>query len=219
MSKHGTLNKGRSRRWRRRKHARPAEIRQAALECFGERGFAATRLDDVAELAGVTKGTVYLYFHNKEDLFKAVVKEELVPNIVKIQTRLADEHLSPPDALAELMRFWIKTLDSTRLSLIPKLVISEIGNFPELAEFYIHEVIDRGFSLIGGIIRRGIETGDFRKVDVEETTVCVIAPAIVSMLWRHTFEQFGSKRIDPLSLFETHIEMILRGLQQDPAEA
>jgi len=204
-------------RWRRRKDARPAEIRLAALECFGERGFAATRLDDVAERAGVTKGTLYLYFQNKEDLFKAVVSEELVPNIVRIQSRIAELDLSPPEALAQLMRFWIRTLTATRLSLMPKIVISEVGNFPELAEFYIHEVIDRGFSLIGGIIGKGIESGDFREVDVDETTMCVIAPAIVSMLWRHTFEQHGSRKIDPESLLESHIEMILRGLQAKPA--
>ena len=100
---------------------------------------------------------------------------------------------------------------------MPKIVISEVGNFPELAQFYIHEVIDRGFALIGSILRRGIEQGDFREVNVEETTVCVIAPAIVSMLWRHTFELHGNRKLDPVSLFETHIEMILRGLRKEAA--
>jgi AcrR family transcriptional regulator len=205
------------RRWRRRKDARPGEIRRAALECFGERGFAGTRLDDVAERAGVTKGTLYLYFQNKEDLFKAVVSEELVPNIVRIGSQIADMDLTPPEALAQLMRLWVRTLTATRLSLMPKIVISEVGNFPDLAEFYVREVIDRGVSLVGGIIRRGIESGHFREVDVEETTVCVIAPAIVSMLWKHTFELHGSRTIDPESLLETHIEMILRGLQDQAA--
>lgn len=208
-------HKKKGKRWRRRKDARPGEIRLAALECFGERGFAATRLDDVAERAGVTKGTLYLYFQNKEDLFKAVVSEELVPNIVRIQAQVADKDLPAPEALAQLMRFWVRTLTTTRLSVMPKLVISEVGNFPELAQFYIHEVIDRGFALIGSILRRGIEQGDFREVNVEETTVCVIAPAIVSMLWRHTFELHGSRKLDPVSLFDTHIEMILRGLRKE----
>ncbi len=205
------------RRWRRRKDKRPGEIRMAALECFGERGFAGTRLDDVAERAGVTKGTLYLYFQNKEDLFKAVVSEELVPNIVRIESLLSEKELPAPEALAQLMRFWVKTFTTTRLSILPKLVISEVGNFPELAEFYIHEVIDRGFALVGGILRRGIDEGDFREINVEETIISVIAPAIVTMLWKHSFEPHGSRKLDPVTLVETHIEIILRGLGRNPA--
>jgi len=213
MSDTKSLRKKDTRRWRRRKDARPGEIVHAALECFSERGFAATKLDDVAERAGVTKGTVYLYFDSKEELFKSVVKEELVPNIVRIEKVLNTEEFTAAESLRRLLHFWAGTFAGSKLSALPKLVLAEVGNFPELAEFYLEEVIGRGFKLIGGILRRGIENGEFRPVDIDNTVFCVIAPAVVSMLWKHTFEPYGKRRIDIEALFETHIEMILTGLK------
>src|SRR5205823_2691529 len=118
-------------RWRRRKEARPAEILTAALACFAERGFAATRLDDVAVRAGVTKGTLYLYFQNKEELFKAVVRQALLPNIERVEAMVGDA-TEPASLLLERLIKSFSEVISSPISAIPKLVLAEAGNFPDL---------------------------------------------------------------------------------------
>ena len=134
-------------RWRRRKEVRPKEILAAALALFAERGFAATRLDDVALCAGITKGTLYLYFPNKEELFEAVVRQALVPNLERGEA-LLDEADAPAALMLErLMRNWAE-LALSPAGAIPKIIISEAGNFPELARFYREVVVDRGIELL-----------------------------------------------------------------------
>src|SRR5262249_30156478 len=154
-----------STRWRRRKDARPAEIVTAALECFKERGFTATRVEDVAVKAGVTKGTIYLYYPSKEDLFKAVVRRELLPNIEQMENA-SREAESAAAMLKQFFTLWAEHVLPSPASVIPKLVIAEAGNFPELVRFYRETVVERGLGLVGSIIRRGVESGEFRPVDI-----------------------------------------------------
>ncbi len=149
-------------RWRRRKESRPGELLHAALECFAERGFAATRLEDVAARAGVTKGTAYLYYASKEDLFKAVVRGYLVPVIASLEAA-ADAPGPVFQLLERVVGLFVEKVYESPLSAIPKLVISEAGNFPELAGFYLEEVIDRGRRLVGKLLNRGIASGEFRE--------------------------------------------------------
>src|SRR5262245_48540051 len=130
-------------RWQRRKDARPTEILDAALACFKERGFTATRLEDVATNAGVTKGTIYLYYPSKEELFKAVVRGELVPNIERLEAAL-DEPGSAAALLEQLFTVWVQHIVPSPVSIIPKLVITEASNFPELARFYLETAVHRG---------------------------------------------------------------------------
>src|SRR4051812_19927525 len=118
-------------RWRRRKEARPAEILKAALACFKERGFAATRLEDVAARAEVTKGTIYLYYASKEELFKAVVRGQLVPNIERLEAALSEPGPATP-LLDHLFTVFARDIVPSPISVLPKLVISEAGNFPDL---------------------------------------------------------------------------------------
>src|SRR5581483_6817786 len=131
----------RAARWRRRKEDRPGEIIAAALACFAERGFAATRLDDVARRAGVTKGTLYLYFPNKEELFKALVRKELLPNIELLEA--AAGPLPATVVIERLLDLWAGHIAPSRVAVLPKLIIAEAGNFPDLAKFYLDEVIHR----------------------------------------------------------------------------
>src|SRR5579871_3879159 len=138
-------------RWRRRKEARPAEILQAALASFQERGFAGTRLEDVAARAGVTKGTIYLYYPSKKELFKAVVRSELLPNIEWIESALDEPGPAAP-LLERLFTFWARDLFPSPVSVLPKLVIAEAGNFPELARFYLETVVHRGLGLIASLL-------------------------------------------------------------------
>src|SRR5256885_2955318 len=138
----------------RRKEARPAEIVEAALALFAERGFAATKLEDVAAKAGIGKGTVYLYFPTKEELFRAVVRQGLLPNLEAAEAMVAAHRGSASDMLREIARLVLRLIE-TDLTAIPKLVITESGNFPAIAEFYAEEVVKRGIRLIGGVIARG----------------------------------------------------------------
>ncbi|MEZ5305727.1 MAG: TetR/AcrR family transcriptional regulator [Pyrinomonadaceae bacterium] len=199
-------------RWRRRKHKRPGEIVHAALVCFGEKGFAATKIDDVAEMAGVTKGTVYLYFESKEHLFKEVISVELVPLLASLEKTLSEAKLGEAESLRLLLKTWAEIFPNSALSPLPKLIVSEIANFPDLADFYVREVVGRGLGLITGILTRGIEKGEFRRVDVTSAVFCVIAPALVAMLWKHSLAPFSDRRMDVGDIIDTHSELLLRGL-------
>jgi AcrR family transcriptional regulator len=198
-------------RWRRRKEARPSEIGQAALECFAERGFAASSLDDIAARAGVTKGTLYLYFPNKEALFKAVVRQALVPRIAAFEAGIAASH-SAARQLENLIAAWPEIVAAPNLGVIPKLMIAEAGNFPDLAQFYMREVIGRARRLVIGILRRGMTRGEFRRLNLNATFFSVIAPLLLAVLWRHSFERHDERPLDVAALCRTHVSILLGGL-------
>jgi AcrR family transcriptional regulator len=154
-------------RWERRKESRPAELLAAALDLFVERGYAATRLDDIASRAGVSKGTLYLYFANKEELFKALVRENIVVLLDRFRREIADSDASASALIEQFLRSWWRDFGATRLAGIAKLIMAEAGNFPEVARFFHDEVIQPNGELLGSIIGRGVERGEFRPVDVE----------------------------------------------------
>jgi AcrR family transcriptional regulator len=205
-------------RWRRRKHARPAEILAAALDCFAERGFAATRLDEVARRAGVTKGTLYLYFYNKEELFKAVVRQALLPNIAHLEAVVAETDVPAPALLEQLLSAWFEIVNSP-VSAIPKIVLAEAGNFPELARFYLDEVVHRGMALVRRVLRAGVERGEFCEMDVESTAMCVVAPFILAALWRHSLGRQEPRLFEPAALGAAQLRLLSRGLAADDRSA
>lgn len=205
-------NDSNSPRWRRRKEARPQEIVEAALDVFAERGFAAARLDEVAARAGVSKGTLYLYFPNKEELFKAVVRGAILPNLEAAE-RLAGGFPGPTLDLLERMLLIIATrVAVTRAAAIPKLMIAEAGNFPDLARFYHDEVIRRGLGLLSSVLERGIISGELRPVNVEHTVRLTIAPVLLIALWRTSFEPVADEPWDAEGLVRTHIDHLRRAL-------
>lgn len=201
-------------RWRRRKEARPGEIVEAALACFAERGFAATRLDDIAARAGVTKGTLYLYFQSKDDLFKAVVREALIPNLERFEA-LAAATRTPFVVLEQLIFAWETLITEKPAGALPKLVIAEAGNFPELARFYLDEVIDRGRKLVGSLLAQAVEQGEVRAdLDIESAVTCVIAPLVLSALWKHSLEPYDRHGpMDRHLLAKTHARLLKDALQ------
>jgi AcrR family transcriptional regulator len=200
------------RRWTRRKDARPEEITAAALESFIERGYAATRLEDVAVRAGVSKGTLYLYFSNKEELFKAVVREGLVSPLVKMRGLVDSYEGSTHELLSTLVHGWWERVGSTRLSGILKLLISEARNFPQIASFYVEEVVVPGRDTLAAIIRRGVERGDTRDIDPQVAGNLIFAPLLMIALWRNSLAMCTSEDIDPMPLLEAHLEILRRGL-------
>ena len=201
-------------RWRRRKEARPDEILAAALASFAERGFAATRLEEVAARAGISKGTLYLYFKSKEQLFQAVVRATLLPNLERLEA-LAATFDGPSSLLLERLLSTMADVVSSQVGAIPKLVIAEAGNFPDLARFYLEEVVRRGLRLIGTILRRGIERGEFRAIDVDHAVFCVIAPMLIAALWKNSLEPHDEAPLDAHALARVHLDLLRRALETD----
>jgi AcrR family transcriptional regulator len=198
----------------RRKEVRPAEIVSAALALFADRGFGATKLEDVAKAAGIAKGTVYLYFPTKEDLFRAVVRQELLPNLEHIEMAAAAHTGSSGDLLRLVARRFNDIIESD-LGSIPKLVVSEAGNFPEVAQFYADEVVARGLRLFDGVLRRGVERGEFRPVETAQVVPIFIGPVLLMLLWRHSVGRHTAIRFDHRAVIETHLDILLRGLAPD----
>ena len=203
-------------RWQRRKQARPAEIVAAALDVFVERGFAATKLEEVARRAGVTKGTVYLYFESKEALFKAVVRETIVPIVARGEQMVAQHHGSAADLFGELVRKWWELIGETSLSGIPKLMMAEAGNFPVLARFYYDEVISRGQRLMASVLERGIKSGEFQRLDVKLAVKLAMAPVLHAANWRHSFALCTPEGLDVAKYLDHHIHIFLRGIATHP---
>ncbi len=200
-------------RWQRRKDARPAEIIEAALTLFIDRGFAATRLDDVAKQAGVTKGTVYLYFANKEDLFKAVIRETLVPELEMAEGMIEDHQGPWADLLREMLLAWAKRLMDSQTGGITKLMIAEASNFPELAQFYVSEIVVRSRRIFAEIIERGIAAGEFRPVNVLMATRAVTAPLLMVKVWSRSFANCDPDAVNVADYAAFHFDMLMQGLK------
>jgi len=201
-----------TKRWQRRKDARPPEILEAALAVFAEKGFAATRLDDVAAKAGITKGTIYLYFDSKQALFEALARQSIGVQIDQVSAQLAQF----PGSSAELLRLVLSTLGHFAITsdrvVLPRLVLAEAANFPQLAEFWRREVVERGVALMSGIIARGIVRGEFRNIDLQHAARLCVAPILVIVLWRTTFARFDAEPYDYQGLIDAHLQTLLKGL-------
>ncbi|KPK12680.1 MAG: hypothetical protein AMJ68_01160 [Acidithiobacillales bacterium SG8_45] len=200
-------------RWRRRKEARPGEIIEAALELFTEKGFAATKLTEVAARAGVSKGTLYLYFDSKEALFQEMVKETLLPHLEQAELRVGSHEGSTSDLMYGLCAHWRHNILNTRSAGIPKLVIAEASNFPEMARFYMEKVVDRGTALVERILQRGVDTGEFREMDIANTARAVLAPMIFAAIYDHSLRPYDKGPYDVEKYLDSHLQMMLNGLK------
>src|SRR5439155_25756688 len=152
-------------RWRRLPEERPQQIIDAALAIFGERGLASARLEDIAKRAGLSKGTIYLYFPNKEELFREMVRQLIVAQLEGAEREIGAASASPTDTLVAFMRMYWGFIRSKQFAPLFRLIHAELRNFPDLASFYADEVISRGHRLIASIIERGTASGEFRDVD------------------------------------------------------
>lgn len=199
-------------RWERRKDARPQELLAAAIDLFVERGFAATRLEDVARRAGVSKGTLYLYYANKEELFKAVVRESIVPFIGDAESSVAGFDGHSADLLREVILTWWRRIGSTKASGISKLIMAEADNFPELARFYQEEVINRGTRMISSMLERGVTRGEFRDVNIPQVTQVLLAPMLMLSTWMHTIAPCERCDLQPQAFLEAFLDISLHGL-------
>ncbi len=169
-------------KWRRRPEHRPQQIIDAALEVFGECGLAKSRLQDIAQRAGVSKGTIYLYFPNKEELFREMIRQTAVAAIESGEKITAQG--TPTEQLCAAMRGYWKFVRSPVFSTIYRLVLGELHQFPDLAQFYADEVVSRGLRLLSGIIRRGVESGEFRDIDPMIAARMLVALTVQNGIWR-----------------------------------
>lgn len=198
----------------RRKEARPGELLDAALDLFVEKGFAATRAEEVAALAGVSKGTLFLYFQSKEELFKAVVRENLSGRFKEWGEEFETFEGSTADMVAYCMNTWWERVGATKASGITKLMMSEATNFPELAAFYQQEVILPGQTLIRRILQRGMDRKEFRPLDLDYAVYSLIAPMIYLIISKHSAGICvpSGMALDPKKYIDSQISMILHGM-------
>jgi len=152
-------------RWRRRPEERPRQIIDAALEVFGEHGLAAARLEDIAHRAGVSKGTIYLYFPNKETLFREMIRQRVAEMIIRAEQSVVATGGTASTRLRAYARLLWSHVRAPMFQRLYRLVNGELRQFPGLFEFFMREVPARNMAVIAGIVRHGIDTGEFRRID------------------------------------------------------
>ena len=198
----------------RRKEARPGELVAAALDLFVEKGFAATRAEEVAARAGVSKGTLFLYFPTKEDLFKAVVQENIASVLHQGMEELKAFEGSTAELVPYMMQTWWERYGATKASGITKLMMSEASNFPELALFYQEHVVSPGRALIKSVIQRGIDSGEFRQLNVDYAIFSILAPMMFLIMWKHSLGPCCpvGQNIEPMKYLQTQGDIAVQGL-------
>ena len=182
------------------------------MQEFAKRGFAATRLEDVAERAGVTKGTIYFYFKDKEELFKAAARSSLEPALTEIEALAATFDGPAEDLLrAHLTVVYPKLVTSPRAGQIMRLMIAEGPQFPELVEFYYREIISHGMSILRRIIERGIARREFRRTGAVEFPQLIFGPVLAAIIWNLMFNKLHPIDFDAYS--RAHIDLVINGLK------
>ncbi len=202
----------RPRRWQRRPDARPEEILDAAFAVFGESGFARAKIDDVARLAGVSKGTVYLYFDSKEALFREMVRAKIVASLAEAETQVRT-HEGPARALlTDLVRRMYARIRCDRMMRISRIVQGELAHFPELARFYFEEVILRARRLIGQVLERGVATGEFRPSPNGFAARGLCSMLVHTAQVQHFFHSYDPQALTDEQAVEGLIDMYLHGV-------
>lgn len=202
----------------RRKDARPAEVIEAARDLFIERGYAATKVEDVARRAGVSIGLPYLYFGSKEELFKAVVRDTILPQ-VQMGEALLTSFTGHTADLLRLVALNFLAVQASPAGGLPKLVIAEAHNFPDISRFYVEEVVVRGRAFFATILERGIARGEFRPVDIPHTARVLAAPLSLLSIWHHSLSAYETAPgTTPEGYIGAYLDLVLAGLMAPPKE-
>jgi len=202
---------------RRRKAARPAELLEAAIEVFAEKGFAAARLEEVARRAGVSKGTAYLYFPTKEALFKAAIREVVVTRLAMGEREVEDWQGSNAALLRRMLEQWGQLVRSRQGGLL-KLIVAEARNFPDLAAWYHAEVGARGHRLLTAVLERGIAQGEFRGGDVEAMAQVVACPLAFRAIWSNSVGCYETPPLSDERFYDSYLTLMLAGLRPERKE-
>lgn len=206
-------------KFRRRAEARPDEVLDAALDLFIEKGFAATRVDDIARRAGLSKGAVYLYFPSKEAILEGLVRRAVVPIATNVLAFASGFDGDPRIIVTTVMKMLAGRLTDPRLIAIPKLMMREMINFPEFAEMYRREVLDRVIPVIERLIAKGIADGYLRPVDPNLTIRSIVGALMLHILLAEVFgiEPEGGLGLD--RLVDNHLTILFDGLSLPKADA
>lgn len=199
-------------KWRRRKEARPGEIVTAGLEVFAERGFAAARTDEIARRAGVSKGTLFLYFETKQDLFRAVVRQAVTPNLAMVEAAVDGADLPFSSSARVMLNVLTEVMTTTQLGSVAKVVIAESGNFPDLALIWHEDVVSRALGLAARLIQQAQDKSEVRPGDPRIHAFSLVGPILTGVLWREVFTPVGVAPFDLKAIAEQHIETALEGL-------
>ena len=196
----------------RRKEARPQELLDAALTLFVEKGFAATRVEEVATRAGVSKGTLFLYFNSKEDLFKAVIRSNLADHFPVWNQEFTDFIGNTAEMVHYAMQSWWERIGNTTASGITKLVTSEASNFPDVVQFYEAEVMRPGHELFKKILQRGIDNGEFRAFDTDNAVYSLVSVIVFLSMWKHSLSPSCATSIFQPDIFlHNHVDALMHG--------
>lgn len=200
-------------RYQRRKEDRPQEITEAAFAAFAEKGYAGTRIEEVARRAGISKGLMYLYFKTKEELFKAVIRSVVVPQVELLERELDAAAPSAEAFLRGPVLTFMKGMPGSRISVVIRLLIAEAHRHPDLVDFYWENVASRGLAALKRLLDRGVEAGEFRATAVNDLPQLLIAPVITSVIWNIVFSQ---RSLDTDAMIETHMDMALDYIRMKP---
>ncbi len=193
-------------RYQRRKQDRPQEITAAAFAAFAEKGFTATKVEEVARRAGVSKGLLYLYFKTKEELFKAVIRSVVAPRIDELTRTLDRSDLGAEAFIRGPLLAFMQRLPGSRASIVIRLMISEAPRHPDLVDYYWDKVASRGLAALRQVLERGVDSGEFRESAVTELPQLFVAPVMMSIVWGTVFAE---RSLDTDRLIETQVDMIL----------
>jgi AcrR family transcriptional regulator len=205
-------------KWQRRAEDRPREICAAALDVFAEKGFAAAKLDEIARRAGVSKGTLYLYFTDKEQLFRAVVRDTVAPNVENLRAGLIQTGLPFADLVRLFLTNFVEMTNRVPVGAVAKMVISESRNFPELAKVWHDEVVQRGIGTLTALIEMAQARGEVRSGDARLHAFTLMGPMLMGVIYRETLQPIGGEPLDLAALAGQHAETVLAGLLAEPIQ-
>jgi AcrR family transcriptional regulator len=185
---------------------RRGAIIEAAMDEFIARGFAATRLDDVAKRAGVAKGTIYLHFKDKESMFEELIRTAIVPLVTRLWATPAQPGASVRDMVEGFAKTFIEEVATTRRGDLVRLVVAEGPRFPEVADFYYREVVSRGLAGMRALIELGIARGEIKQKNLARFPQIMVAPALIAVIWQSLFSRHAP--LDALEMFRVHLDLI-----------
>lgn len=193
-------------RFQRRKAHRPQEITAAAFAVFAEKGYAGARVEEVARRAGISKGLMYRYFATKEDLFKAVIRSVVVRRVDALLEQVEHTELSAEDLLRGPVFEFMRRVPDSPVAVVIRLLIAEGHRYPDLVEFYWDNVVARAMRTFSTFLQRGVERGEFRETAVTELPQLLLAPVMLSIVWKTVFSH---RELDTDRLIATHIDVLV----------
>jgi AcrR family transcriptional regulator len=185
---------------------RRGAIVEAAMDEFIARGFAATRLDDVAKRAGVAKGTIYLHFKDKESMFEELIRTAIVPLVMSLGATPPRPGATVRDMVEGFAKTFIEQVVTTRRGDIVRLIVAEGPRFPAVADFYYREVVSKGIARMRAMIELGINRGEIRNKELARFPQILVAPAMIAVIWQSLFSKHAP--LDAIEMLQVHLDLI-----------